>query len=149
MQGAFIHFQSERQVCSIVINLFQTGYIALCGVFRAFAGRFAAAEQNLLCDDFCGCALIAVLVLVVANFDAPNNGNEVALAEPLVYEFDGLSPCYDGYEVSLFPVTVAVYGGGKAAYALAAVGLLYFGGLGQTPIKDRFLQHSVSSKWLE
>ena len=53
---------------------------------------------------------------------------------------------YDGYEVSLFPVTAAVYGDGKAAHALAAVGLFQFGGLGQPPIKYRFVQHSVSSK---
>ena len=71
---------------------------------------------------------------------------KTALSEPLVYEFGGLAPCHDGYEVSLFSVTVAVYGDGKAAHALAAVGLFQFGGFRQPPIKYRFVQHSVSSK---
>ena len=126
--------------------MFKPAVFALCGLFGCVGGILAAAKQNLLCDDFCGCALIAVLVLVVADFDAPHNGNEVALAEPLVYEFGCLAPCYDGDEVSLFPVTASVYGDGKAAHALSAVGLFQFGGFRQPPIKDRFVQHSVSSK---
>nr|DAI63306.1 MAG TPA: hypothetical protein [Caudoviricetes sp.] len=127
---------SERQVALVLnegiicirfaLRALGGGCGALCGVLRGGAGTFlTAAEIRVIGHDFDGCAVLAVLVLILAGLQAAINGNEGAFGEILADKFCGLAPGGDIQPVCLAAAVgvliAGIVGDAERADGLAAV----------------------------